>query len=161
MSPSQGIEDRRLGGRPDLDSFSLSSATIPDDMSMTMSSPSVYDKMSTNSSGSGSDAEQLPKILKEVMKTEEREMDRNFREKKTKLTRMESEYTSSVNELKKELKIEEESLLSRQVAELNSLKELQSAEEERIQVEIRKLESNLESILAPSKMISTLVELLL
>ena len=59
------------------------------------------------------------------------------------------------------MRIEEESLLSRQVAELNSLKELQSAEEERIQVEIRKLESNLESILAPSKMISTLVELLL
>ena len=77
------------------------------------------------------------------------------------LARMESEYTSSVNELKKELKTEEENLLSRQVAELNSLKELQSAEEERIQVEIRKLESNLESILAPSKMISTLVELLL
>ena len=93
--------------------------------------------------------------------TEESEMDRNLREKKTKLSRMESEYTSSVNELKKELKTEEESLLSRQLAELNSLKELQSAEEERIQVEIRKLESNLESILAPSKMISTLVELLL
>ena len=93
--------------------------------------------------------------------TEESEMDRNLREKKTKLARMETEYTSSVNELKKELKTEEENLLSRQVAELNSLKELQSAEEERIQVEIRKLESNLESILAPSKMISTLVELLL
>merc|ERR1712032_978422 len=141
---------------------SLSSATIPDDMSMTMSSASVYDKMATNSSGSGSDGEkeQLLKRLKELM-TEESEMVRNLREKKTKLTRMESEYTSSVNELKKELKIEEESLLSRQVAELNSLKELQSAEEERIQVEIRKLESNLESILAPSKMISTLVELLL
>lgn len=163
VSPSQGIEDRRLGGRPDLDSFSLSSATIPDDMSMTMSSASVYDKMATTSSGSGSDGEkeQLLKRLKELMMTEESEMDRNLREKKTKLTRMESEYTSSVNELKKELKIEEESLLSRQVAELNSLKELQSAEEERIQVEIRKLESNLESILAPSKMISTLVELLL
>ena len=130
---------------------------------MTMSSASVYDKMATTSSGSGSDGEkeQLLKRLKELMMTEESEMDRNLREKKTKLSRMESEYTSSVNELKKELKTEEESLLSRQLAELNSLKELQSAEEERIQVEIRKLESNLESILAPSKMISTLVELLL
>ena len=130
---------------------------------MTMSSASVYDKMATASSSSGSDGEKelLLKRLKELMMTEESEMDRNLREKKTKLSRMESEYTSSVNELKKELKTEEESLLSRQLAELNSLKELQSAEEERIQVEIRKLESNLESILAPSKMISTLVELLL
>ena len=132
-------------------------------MSMTMSSASVYDKMATASSSSGSDGEKelLLKRLKELMMTEESEMDKNLREKKTKLSRMESEYTSSVNELKKELKTEEESLLSRQLAELNSLKELQSAEEERIQVEIRKLESNLESILAPSKMISTLVELLL
>merc|ERR1712032_1087014 len=88
---------------------SLSSATIPDDMSMTMSSASVYDKMATNSSGSGSDGEkeQLLKRLKELMMTEESEMVRNLREKKTKLTRMESEYTSSVNELEKELKIEE------------------------------------------------------
>merc|ERR1712222_217883 len=102
---------------------SLSSATIPDDMSMTMSSASVYDKMATTSSGSGSDGEkeQLLKRLEELMMTEESEMDRNLREKKTKLARMESEYTSSVNELKKELKTEEESLLSRQVAELNSL----------------------------------------
>ena len=149
--------------RPDVDSFSLSSATIPDDMSMTMSSASVYDKMATASSSSGSDGEKeiLLKRLKELMMTEESEMDRNLREKKTKLSKMESEYKSSVNGLKKELKTEEESLLSRHEAELNSLKELQSTEEERIQVEIEKLETNLESILAPSKMISTLVELLL
>ena len=93
--------------------------------------------------------------------TEESEMDKNLREKKIKLSQMESEYSRSVNELKKELKKDEETLLSSQSAELNSLKESQSTEEERIQVEIRKLESDLESILAPSKMISTLVELLL
>ena len=161
MSPPQEIEDRRLGVRPDLDSFSLSSATIPDDLSMTMSSTSVFDKMATTSTGSDGEKELLLKRLKELMMTEESEMDRNLREKKTKLSRMESEFSSSVNELKKELKAEEESLLSRQLAELNSLKEVQSIEEERIQEEIRKLESNLESILAPSKMISTLVELLL
>ena len=79
--------------RPDVDSFSLSSATIPDDMSMTMSSASVYDKMATtSSSGSGSDGEKelLLKRLKELMMTEESEMDRNLREKKTKLSKMES-----------------------------------------------------------------------
>ena len=72
-------------------------------MSMTMSSASVYDKITTNSSSDG-EKEILLKRLKELMMTEESEMDKNLREKKIKLSQMESEYSRSVNELKKELK---------------------------------------------------------
>ena len=130
---------------------SLSSATIPDDM--TMSTCSVLDRLGP---GDGGEKESLVRRLRELVLSEETEVDRNLAEAKQRLSRVEAEYASSVNELKQEAAKEEENLLKAQREEFALLQSTQAKEEERIEREIRKLEAELESILAPAKMLASL-----
>ena len=130
---------------------SLSSATIPDDM--TMSTCSVLDRLG---SGDAGEKESLVRRLRELVLSEETEVDRNLAEAKQRLSRVEAEYARSVNELKQEAAKEEENLLKTQREEFALLQSTQAKEEERIEREIRKLEAELESILAPAKMLASL-----
>ena len=130
---------------------SLSSATIPDDM--TMSTCSVLDRLGP---GDGGEKESLVRRLRELVLSEETEVYRNLAEAKQRLSRVEAEYASSVNELKQEAAKEEENLLKTQREEFALLQSAQAKEEERIEREIRKLEAELESILAPAKMLASL-----
>ena len=130
---------------------SLSSATIPDDM--TMSTCSVLDRLGPGDAG---EKESLVRRLRELVLSEETEVDRNLAEAKQRLSRVEAEYARSVNELKQEAAKEEENLLKAQREEFALLQSTQAKEEERIEREIRKLEAELESILAPAKMLASL-----
>ena len=130
---------------------SLSSATIPDDM--TMSTCSVLDRLGPGDAG---EKESLVRRLRELVLSEETEVDRNLAEAKQRLSRVEAEYARSVNELKQEAAKEEENLLKTQREEFALLQSTQAKEEERIEREIRKLEAELESILAPAKMLASL-----
>ena len=130
---------------------SLSSATIPDDM--TMSTSSVLDRLGPGDTG---EKESLVRRLRELVLSEETEVDRNLAEAKQRLSRVEAEYARSVNELKQEAAKEEENLLKTQREEFALLQSTQAKEEERIEREIRKLEAELESILAPAKMLASL-----
>ena len=130
---------------------SLSSATIPDDM--TMSTCSVLDRLGPGDTG---EKESLVRRLRELVLSEETEVDRNLAEAKQRLSRVEAEYARSVNELKQEAAKEEENLLKTQREEFALLQSTQAKEEERIEREIRKLEAELESILAPAKMLASL-----
>ena len=130
---------------------SLSSATIPDDM--TMSTCSVLDRLGPGDTG---EKESLVRRLRELVLSEETEVDRNLAEAKQRLSRVEAEYARSVNELKQEAAKEEENLLKTQREEFALLQSTQAKEEERIEREIRKLEAELESILAPARLLSSL-----
>ena len=136
--------------------LSLSSATIPDDL--TMSNASIFDRTISNSNNNEVEGEKeiLLRRLKELMISEESEVERNIQETKIKLSNLESEYLKTVAHLKEEFAKEEEELLKVQQEEVEALKKSQVTEEQRIVNEIRKLESELECILAPSKMLSAL-----
>ena len=96
------------------------------------------------------------KRLKELFSSEESQVDRELQERKVQLSVLESEFLKKTNELKAILKADELSLAERQTRELNSVKAAHVAEEERIEREILKLEAELESILAPARLLSSL-----
>ena len=103
---------------------SLSSATIPDDM--TMSTCSVLDRLGPGDAG---EKESLVRRLRELVLSEETEVDRNLAEAKQRLSRVEAEYARSVNELKQEAAKEEENLLKTQREEFALLQSTQAKEE--------------------------------
>ena len=119
-----------------------------------MSCTSVFDKFAQENSGS--EKEVLLKRLKELFSSEESQVDRELQERKVQLSVLETEFLKKTNELKAILKADELSLAERQTRELNSVKAAHVAEEERIEREILKLEAELESILAPARLLSSL-----
>ena len=119
-----------------------------------MSCTSVFDKFAQENSGS--EKEVLLKRLKELFSSEESQVDRELQERKVQLSVLESEFLKKTNELKAILKADELALAERQTRELNSVKAAHVAEEERIEREILKLEAELESILAPARLLSSL-----
>merc|ERR1712064_109973 len=130
---------------------SLSSATIPDDL--TMSSASVFDTFSSNIE---QEKESLVTRLRELIINEESEVDKNLNECRKRVAQLESEYLKSASVLKNEALKEEEVIVATHMDEVKSLKAAQEEEERRIEVEIRKLEAELESILAPTRLLSSL-----
>ena len=74
----------------------------------------------------------------------------------SRVAQLESEYLKSASDLKNEAFTEEEALLAVHMNEIKSLRAAQEEEERRIEVEIRKLEAELESILAPTRLLSSL-----
>lgn len=126
-----------------------------------MSSASVFDRTTTNNTVTTDndvegEKEKLLRRLKELMITEESEVDRNLQETRIKLSNLEAEYIRTVNDLKEKFSKEEEELLKSQQEEVEELKKRQLAEEQRIAKEISKLEAELECILAPSRMLASL-----
>ena len=119
-----------------------------------MSCTSVFDKFAQENSGS--EKEVLLKRLKELFSSEESQVDRELQERKVQLSVLETEFLKKTNELKAILKADELALAERQTRELNSVKAAHVAEEERIEREILKLEAELESILAPARLLSSL-----
>ena len=120
---------------------------------MTMSCTSVFDKFSNNSDG---EKEVLLKRLKELFSSEENQVDTDLHERKVQLSALETELIKKANELKAIFQAEEAELVQRQTKELNALKAAQAAEEERIEREMRKLAGELESILAPARLLTSL-----
>ena len=119
-----------------------------------MSCTSVFDKFAQHNSES--EKEVLLKRLKELFSSEENQVDRDLQERKVHLSVLETEFLKKTNELKAILEAEEISLAERQSKELSSVKAAQAAEEERIEREILKLEAELESILAPARLLTSL-----
>ena len=119
-----------------------------------MSCTSVFDKFAQHNSES--EKEVLLKRLKELFSSEENQVDRDLHERKVHLSVLETEFLKKTNELKAILQSEEASLAERQSKELRSVKAAQVAEEERIEREILKLEAELESILAPARLLTSL-----
>ena len=84
----------------------MSSATIPDDL--TMSTTSVFDKLTNSLDG---EKEALLRRLRELMLTEENQVDKNLNDCKARLSMMESEYLTAINQLKEEVMKESTSFL--------------------------------------------------
>ena len=118
-----------------------------------MSCTSVFDRFTQNSEG---EKEVLLKRLKELFSSEENQVDKDLHERKVQLSALETECLKKANELKAMFQAEEEELVSRQAKELSALEAAQLAEEERIEREIVKLSAELESILAPARLLTSL-----
>ena len=131
--------------------ISLSSATIPDDL--TMSCVSVFETLANNVE---EEKETLLTRLRELMLSEESQVDKNLNDCKTKVAQLEAEYLKSISDLKHEAALEEQELMAIQQQEVNALKKAHADEEQRIEFEIRKLEAELESILAPVRLLASL-----
>ena len=119
-----------------------------------MSCTSVFDKFAQDNSES--EKEVLLKRLKELFSSEESQVDRDLHERKVHLSVLETEFLKKTKELKAILQADEVSLVERQSRELKSVRAAQVAEEERIEREILKLEAELESILAPARLLTSL-----
>ena len=119
-----------------------------------MSCTSVFDKFTGENSES--EKEVLLKRLKELFSSEESQVDRDLQERRVHLSVLETEFLKKTNELKAILQADELSLAERQTRELNSVRAAQTAEEERLEREILKLEAELESLLAPARLLTSL-----
>jgi len=134
--------------------FSMSSATIPDDM--TMSCGSVFEKFTNDLEGSETEKEILLKRLKQLIETEGNQIDEDLRNRKEQLLNIEQSHSMQVDKLKQVCTLEEEEIIRKQRDEKQTMDERHSKEEERIQREIIKIEEELENILAPSQLLSSL-----
>eukprot|EP00090_Calanus_glacialis_P032443 TRINITY_DN53738_c0_g1_i1.p1 TRINITY_DN53738_c0_g1~~TRINITY_DN53738_c0_g1_i1.p1 ORF type:complete len:628 (+),score=157.87 TRINITY_DN53738_c0_g1_i1:133-2016(+) len=134
--------------------FSLSSATIPDDM--TMSCGSIFEKFTNDLDGSETEKEILIKRLKELIEVEGSQVEQDLKDRMQKLDYIDESHKIKVDELKNECITEEEDLIKRQTKEKKSIQEKHLKEEMRIGKEIVKLEAELQTILAPSQLLSTL-----
>ena len=121
---------------------SMSSATIPDNMTM--------DESQEN------EKEALLRRLKELLEGEGRQVAEDLASKKRQLDEVEDERRKRVKELKEAHKKEEELVLARQKQEQEEQVNRHRGEEARIGVEISKLEDELERLAAPSQMLSSL-----
>jgi len=121
---------------------SMSSATIPDNMTM--------DESQEN------EKEALLRRLKELLEGEGRQVAEDLASKKRQLDEVEDERRKRVKELKEAHKKEEEVVLARQKQEQEEQVNRHRGEEARIGVEISKLEDELERLAAPSQMLSSL-----
>jgi len=134
--------------------FNLSSATIPDDM--TMSCGSVFEKFTNELDGTETEKEILIKRLKELIEVEGKQVDTDLKSKRQKLADIEESHIVCVTNLKRSYVEEEDELIRKYTEERSKLVEKHTQEEERIQKEIEKLEKELETISAPSELLKSL-----
>jgi len=131
---------------------SLSSATIPDNM--TMSCTSILDRLGDESVENEKEA--LLRRLKELLEGEGRQVAEDLSSKKRQLEEVEEDRSRRVKELKEAHKREEEMVEVRQKQEQEEQASRHRGEEDRIGVEIGKLEDELERLAAPSQLLSSL-----
>jgi len=143
----QGIE-HLLG----LQQASMSSATIPDNM--TMSCTSILDRLGDESAETEKEA--LLKRLKELLEGEGRQVADDLALKKRQLEEVEEERCKRVRMLKEAHKKEEEVMMASQKQQLEEQTSRHRGEEARIGQEIAKLEDELERLAAPSQLLSSL-----
>jgi len=132
----------------------LSSATIPDDM--TMSCGSIFERFTNDIDGSETEKDILIKRLKELIEVEGSQVEKGLKDKRQKFLDMDESHKINVNELKSECIIEEENVVQKQIKEKETLEANHLKEERRILKEITNLEEELKTILAPSQLLSTL-----
>ena len=132
---------------------SQSSATIPDDM--TMSCCSIIERFS-EVEGSESEKDLLLKRLNEVIENEKRQVEEDIDERQKQLHELEHEYVKSKGNIDKRHKKERDDIIERHKREMEQLMDIQSREEQNILKEIAKLEKELQNLLAPSQLLSTL-----
>ena len=106
--------------------------------------------------GGESEKELLLKRLKELIDVEESQIKEDIEERKKQLIDAEEIHRNKEKKVQANHKREEEEITNRHEQERGSMKTRHSAEEGRIQKEIAKLEVELESILAPSLLLSSL-----
>jgi len=130
--------------------LSMSSATIPDNM--TMSCTSMGDML-----GEGeTEKEGLLRRLRELLEVEGRQTKDDLASKKKALLGVEERRRGELERLKEEHRKEEEEVLRRQMVEREEQGVRHQGEEERIGVEIHKLEEELERLQAPSQLLNSL-----
>ena len=132
---------------------SQSSATIPDDM--TMSCCSIIDTFS-DEEGSESEKEILLRRLNEVIETEKQQVEEDIAERQEQLDELEREYSKSQGNMEMRHRNERDEIEKRQKRELDQILNIHSCEEQRILEEITKLERELQNLIAPSQLLSTL-----
>merc|ERR1740123_1121018 len=130
----------------------MSSATIPDNM--TMSCTSILDRLGDESVENEKEA--LLRRLKELLEGEGRQVAQDLASKKRQLEEVEDDRSRRVKELKEAHRREEEMVEARQKQEQEEQASRHRGEEDRIGVEIRKLEDELERLAAPSQLLSSL-----
>ena len=131
---------------------SMSSATIPDNM--TMSCTSILDRLGDESVENEKEA--LLRRLKELLEGEGRQVAEDLTTKKRQLEEVEDDRCKRVKELKEAHRREEEMVTARQKQEQEEQASRHRGEEARIGVEIGKLEDELERLAAPSQLLSSL-----
>jgi len=133
--------------------FSMSSATIPDDM--TMSCGSIFERFG-DLDGGESEKELLLKRLKELIDVEGNQIKEDLEARKKQLIDVEKTHEDNLEKVKTNHKQEEEEMIKRHEQEREAMTGRHSAEGERIQKEITKLEEELENILIPSQLLFSL-----
>jgi len=133
--------------------FSMSSATIPDDM--TMSCGSIFDRFG-DLEGGESEKEVLLRRLKELIDVEESQVREDIEQRRKQLADAEEQHRTKSERVKANHEREEQEMVRRHRQERESMQARHSAEEERIKGEISKLEEELESMIAPSLLLSSL-----
>ena len=138
---------------PELGTCTMSSATIPDDM--TMSCVSIVERFSGDQ-GMETEKDLLLRRLKEVIEGESREIREELEQRRRQLEEVETLHRSQTEQLRRNQRREEEELKERQEKERETLAGRHREEEDRVRGEIRKLEEELETILAPSQLLAGL-----
>ena len=132
---------------------SQSSVTIPDDM--TMSCCSIIERFS-EVEGSESEKDLLLRRLTEVIENEKKQVEEDIAERQEQLEEFEHEYEKSKGNMEKRHKKERDDIDERHKREMDQLMEIQSSEEQNILEELAKLETELQNLLAPSQLLTTL-----
>jgi len=133
--------------------FSMSSATIPDDM--TMSCGSIFERFGDLEAGE-SEKDILLKRLKEIIDDEGLQIKQDLDIRKKQLEEVEVDQASKLNKLKSSHKLEEDEMRQRHIKETETMQVRHSGEVQRIKQEIKKLEEELENIIAPCELLSNL-----
>jgi len=133
--------------------FSMSSATIPDDM--TMSCGSIFDRFG-DLEGGESEKEILLRRLKELIDVEEAQVREDIEQRRKQLAEAEEQHRNKTEKVKANHEREEQEMVKRHKQERETMQARHSAEEERIKGEMTKLEEELESMIAPSLLLSSL-----
>ena len=132
---------------------SQSSVTIPDDM--TMSCCSIIERFS-EVEGSESEKDLLLRRLTEVIENEKQQVEEDIAERQEQLEEFEQECEKSKGNMEKRHKKERDDVDERHKREMDQLMEIQSSEEQNILEELEKLETELQNLLAPSQLLTTL-----
>ena len=132
--------------------LSMSSATIPDNM--TMSCTSVLDRLGED--GVETEKELLLRRLRELMEGENRQVQTDLEARRRQLVELEDGRREQMERLQEAHRREEEEVLARQAEERRAREERHLQEEERIGREISKLQEELERLKAPSELLSSL-----
>ena len=148
VAPGQGLQFEQLLSMQ----ASMSSATIPDNM--TMSCTSILDRLGDESVENEKEA--LLRRLKELLEGEGRQVAEDLASKKRQLEEVEEDRSRRVKELKEAHQREEEMTAARQKQEQEEQAARHRGEEDRIGAEIGKLEDELERLAAPSQLLSSL-----